>query len=177
MIPEENTFCPNIIIKMQNIDKHGNVLFLDQERLDRKELGFPTYKNRSNDLMDHMLEICFCCPCCCITMKLARNATDKERHRFHPSGWTAVADLTKCVACKTCMNGQNGCPVEALSFGEDGTIRIDQEKCLGCGICSSRCPHDVIHIKQTMPMRKDIHEYFLKDYSLDIKLGDKVHEE
>lgn len=129
-----------------------------------------------NDLMDHFLEICFCCPCCCITMKLARNATEKERHRFHPSGWTAVADLTKCVGCGNCINGQNGCPVEALSFGEDGKIRIDQEKCVGCGICRSRCPHDAVHIRQTMPMRKDIHEYFLKDYNLDIKLGDKSRE-
>ena len=123
-----------------------------------------------NDLMDHFLEICFCCPCCCITMKLARNATEKERHRFHPSGWTAVADTTKCTGCGECVNGRNGCPVEALSFGENGRIRIDQEHCVGCGICRSRCPNDAIRIRQTMPMRKDIHEYFLKDYNLDIIL-------
>lgn len=127
--------------------------------------GVPNY------LMDRFMEICFCCPCCCITMKLARNATEKERHRFHPSGWTAVANTTKCVGCGDCLNGRNGCPVEALSLGEDGTIRIDQEHCVGCGICRSRCSHDAIHIKQTMPMRKDLHEYFLKDYNLDIKLG------
>ena len=124
-----------------------------------------------NNLMDQFLEICFCCPCCCITMKLARNATEKERHRFHPSGWTAVADTTKCIGCRACTAGQNGCPVEALSYGEDGKICIDQESCVGCGICRSRCVHDVIRIRQTMPMRKDIQEYFLKDYSLDIKLG------
>ncbi len=124
-----------------------------------------------SDLMDRFLEICFCCPCCCIAMRLARNATKQERHRFHPSGWTAVADLEKCTGCGTCMKESNGCPVEALSFGEDGRIRIDQEHCVGCGICRSRCPSDAIRIKQTMPMRKDIQEYFLKDYGLDLKLG------
>jgi len=124
-----------------------------------------------HDLMDHFLEICFCCPCCCITMKLARNATEKERHRFHPAGWTAVADTTKCVGCGACIHGQNGCPVEALSLDGKGTIRIDQEKCVGCGICRSRCTHDAIHIKQTMPMRQDLQEYFLKDYNIDLKLG------
>ena len=33
-----------------NIDEQGNVLYLDQERLDRKEVGFPPYKNRPNGL-------------------------------------------------------------------------------------------------------------------------------
>ena len=125
---------------------------------------------RDEDMPD-FIAFCFCCPCCCIAMRLARNATDQERHRFHPSGWTAVPDTTKCVGCKACMNGHNGCPVEALSIGEDGKIRIDQDKCVGCGICRSRCPHDAIHIRQTMPMRNDIQEYFLKDYNLDLKLG------
>ena len=68
------------------------------------------------------------------------------------------------------MKAKNGCPVEALSIGENGRIRIDQEHCVGCGICRSRCPQDAISIKQTMPMRRDLHEYFLKDYNLDIKL-------
>lgn len=122
-----------------------------------------------NDLMDHFLEICFCCPCCCIATRLARMATDAERHRFHPSGWTAVADRTKCVGCQKCAVGENGCPVEALSFGEDGKVMIDQEKCVGCGICKARCPIDVISIKQTMPMREDLHDYFLTDYNIDIK--------
>ncbi|MBQ7174186.1 MAG: 4Fe-4S binding protein [Lachnospiraceae bacterium] len=123
-----------------------------------------------NDLMDHFLEICFCCPCCCITMKLARNATEKERHRFHPSGWTAVADTTRCIGCGECFRGENACPVEAISLGEDGRIHIDQEHCVGCGICRSRCRHEVIRIRQTMPMRKDIQEYFLKEYGLDLRL-------
>ena len=123
-----------------------------------------------NDLMDHFLEICFCCPCCCIAMRLARNATAQERHRFHPAGWTAVPDRTKCVGCKKCGQEHNGCPVEAISFGEDGKVNINQEICVGCGICKERCGFDVIKIKQTMPMREDLHEYFAKDYNLDLKI-------
>ena len=123
-----------------------------------------------NDQMDQFLEICFCCPCCCIAMRLARNATEHERHRFHPAGWTAVPDRTKCVGCKKCLNAPNGCPVEAISFGDDGKIQIDQEKCVGCGICRSRCGFDVIQIKQTMPMRGDILEYYAKDYNMELKI-------
>ena len=33
-----------------NIDEQGNVLYLDQERLDRKEVGFPPYRNKPNGL-------------------------------------------------------------------------------------------------------------------------------
>ena len=123
-----------------------------------------------NDEMDKFLEVCFCCPCCCIAMRLARNATPKERHRFHPSGWTAVPDRTKCVGCGKCMTERNGCPVEAITMGEDGKVVINQEICVGCGICKTRCDFDVIKIKQTMPMRKDLHDYFLTDYNLDLKV-------
>ena len=130
-----------------------------------------------NDLMDHFLEICFCCPCCCIAMRLARNATSAERHRFHPAGWTAVADRTRCVGCGKCANPTNGCPVEALSFGEDGKVLIDQELCVGCGVCKARCDFDAIQIKQTMPMRKDLREYFMKDYNLDLKVWEDSVEE
>ena len=123
-----------------------------------------------NDLMDQFLEICFCCPCCCIAMRLARNATEKERHRFQPAGWTAVPNLTKCTGCGLCNSGDHGCPVEAISFGEDGKVVINQETCVGCGICRTKCPSDVIKIKQTMPMRDDIVDYFKESYNLDLKL-------
>ncbi|MBQ9852779.1 MAG: 4Fe-4S binding protein [Ruminiclostridium sp.] len=128
-----------------------------------------------NDEMDRFLEICFCCPCCCIAMRLARNATPAERHRFHPSGWTAVPDRTKCIGCGACSEGPHGCPVEAISYDHGGKVVIDQELCVGCGICKSRCEVGVIQIKQTMPMRKDLHEYFLKDYNLDIKVWEEDH--
>jgi Fe-S-cluster-containing hydrogenase component 2 len=130
-----------------------------------------------NDLMDHFLEICFCCPCCCIAMRLARNATEKERHRFHPSGWTAVPDRTKCVGCGKCAVGHNGCPVEAISFGADGKVIINQESCVGCGVCKARCEFDAISLKQTMPMRSGLQEYFKKDYSLDLKVWNEPGEE
>ena len=36
--------------KMKQFDENGNVLFLDEERLKRKEVPFPKYKNKSNGL-------------------------------------------------------------------------------------------------------------------------------
>ena len=60
--------------------------------------------------------------------------------------------------------------MEAITFGEDGKVLINQELCVGCGICKSRCDMDVIKIKQTMPMREDLHDYYATDYNLDLKL-------
>ena len=91
-----------------------------------------------NDEMDKFLEICFCCPCCCIAMRLARNAQPEDRIRFHPAGWTAVPDRTKCIGCGKCTDSHNGCPM------------------------------DVIKIKQTMPMRERLGDYFEIDYNLPL---------
>ena len=76
-----------------------------------------------------------------------------------------------------CGEEYNGCPVEAISFDENGIVQINQESCVGCGICKSRCKHDAIKIKQTMPMRGTVQEYFLKDYNLDLKLQDETKKE
>jgi ferredoxin len=124
-----------------------------------------------NDEMDRFLEVCFCCPCCCITMKLSRQLQDEDRIRFHPSGWTAVPDRTKCIGCGKCMNEANGCPLEAITMGEDGKLQINQEKCVGCGLCKTKCPVDAIKIKQTMPVREGgLREYFEKEFNLDLKI-------
>ena len=55
------------------------------------------------------------------------------------------------------MDTPHGCPVEAISFGEDGKVVINQEKCVGCGICKNHCPMDVIKI--------DVASYF--DFDMD----------
>ena len=130
-----------------------------------------------NDEMDKFLEICFCCPCCCIALRLARNAQPEDRIRFHPSGWTAVPDRTKCIGCGKCVNTPNGCPMEAISIGEDGKVVINQELCVGCGICKTRCPMDVIKIKQTMPMRDSLADYFDIEYNLPLDVWKKEEEE
>lgn len=130
----------------------------------------------SNDELDKFMEVCFCCPCCCIALRLAREAMPEDRRIFHPSGWTAVPDRTMCNGCQKCNPKVNGCPVEAISFDVDGKVTINQEICVGCGICKTKCDKGVIKIKQTMPMRSDLHEYFLKDYNLDIKLWNNDNE-
>lgn len=123
-----------------------------------------------NDQMDSFLEICFCCPCCCVAMQLSSNLTEQERIRFHPSGWTAVPDRTQCIGCGACVTKGRACPADALTIAEDGKVAVNQEQCLGCGICTSRCPVGALKLKQTMPMRENLKEYFDKEFNVGLRL-------
>lgn len=46
-----------------------------------------------------------------------------------------VADPEKCKKCGACM--RIGCP--AISKNADGTVKIDETACNGCGLCMSLC--------------------------------------
>ena len=123
-----------------------------------------------NDQMDAFLEICFCCPCCCVAFNLSKNATRDVKRRFSPSGWTAVVDHELCVGCRKCLDDY--CPQDAVHFrASDGKMVVDQENCVGCGFCRSRCPQGAIKLKQTMPMRASVHEYKLLEGRLNIVPG------
>ncbi len=54
--------------------------------------------------------------------------------------YTAHADL--CKKCGMCM--KPGCP--AMTRREDGTIRIDDTMCTGCGLCKDLCKFGAIEL-------------------------------
>ncbi|OYT30701.1 MAG: hypothetical protein B6U94_05820 [Thermofilum sp. ex4484_79] len=45
-------------------------------------------------------------------------------------------DKDKCIKCGLCVD-QFGCPA---IIREDGTFRILESICTGCGVCSAICP-------------------------------------
>lgn len=53
-----------------------------------------------------------------------------------------VAYEDKCKKCGMCM--KPGCP--AMTKRENGTIRIDDTMCTGCGLCASLCKFDAIEM-------------------------------
>lgn len=120
-----------------------------------------------NDRMDEFLEICFCCPCCCVAMDVCRNANRVIKNRFSGSGYTMVVNHDKCIGCGKCISS---CPQEIIATREDGKVIIDQEHCMGCGCCKSVCANDALELKMTMPMRESLHEYFLKEGSIDLNM-------
>ena len=41
---------------------------------------------------------------------------------------------------------------------------------MGCGCCKSVCENGALELKMTMPMRESLHEYFLREGSIDMKM-------
>ncbi len=55
--------------------------------------------------------------------------------------YKCVCDTEKCKKCGMCL--KIGCP--AITKQADGTIKIDESMCNGCGLCKSYCKFDAIN--------------------------------
>ena len=117
-----------------------------------------------NSEMNEYRMFCFCCDCCCLAMDVLKNSSRDLSDRYAPVGWTATVNHGTCAGCRSC---EPRCPQHCISYREDGTCTIDQDRCLGCGFCKLACEHGAIKIRQTMPMRASLNEYFLAEARID----------
>jgi Pyruvate/2-oxoacid:ferredoxin oxidoreductase delta subunit len=138
----------------------GQALFVEVEQF---IWGF------SNATMENFIEMCFCCPCCCVAFNLSKNASRMVKRRFHPSGWQSLIDASTCNGCEACIKP---CPQAAITLNAESKAVVNLEYCVGCGICKNHCTVDAIRIQQTRPMRGGVQEYFLVDDRLDLKIED-----
>ena len=52
-----------------------------------------------------------------------------------------------CRQCDECPPA-NACPVRALSMGDHGATVLDEEACIGCGICADVCTYDAVRLDE-----------------------------
>ncbi len=65
----------------------------------------------------------------------------------------------RCLRCETCLLS---CPDHCLSMGVDG-IRIDRERCDGCGRCARECPSNALQLLGEKKTLEEILQLLLKD--------------
>lgn len=100
-------------------------------------------------------------------MDVCRNGERSIKDRFSGTGFTVVVDHDKCIGCGKCMQI---CPQAIIQKGSDGKVHIDQDHCMGCRFCKTKCESGALELKMTMPMRESIHEYFLKEGNIDMRM-------
>lgn len=98
---------------------------------------------------EKLLTICHCCPCCCLWKVLADIHTDISDKVMRINGVSIKTRSENCVLCRKCL-GDDVCFSGAIYLDEDdNTIKVDQDKCVGCGHCTHSCPKEVFDLSYT----------------------------
>jgi NAD-dependent dihydropyrimidine dehydrogenase PreA subunit len=94
--------------------------------------------------------ICNCCSCCCHSFRGAINYG--APHMFEKSNFVAAIDPESCTACGVCA--EDRCPVVAIAKNDD-SYQIMEDKCIGCGVCTTTCPTDSISLVEKSETGRD----------------------
>lgn len=95
------------------------------------------------------LSLCIGCNACIISCKtenevpLTKFNTWIESWDVEDGAYVRRANLPKM--CNHCENPAcvHVCPTAASHVAEDGTVQIDEDKCIGCKYCLAACPYGV----------------------------------
>ncbi len=101
-------------------------------------------------------DTCVGCKACTIACKDKHNTPDgvswRRVNEFSGGEWIKNGDgydqnvfaYYISISCNHCENPAcaEGCPTKAHHKGEDGIVRIDEDKCVACHYCQWNCPYD-----------------------------------
>ncbi len=79
--------------------------------------------------------VCSCCGCCCGVLEMV-NLMPRSVD-FVESNYRARLDPQTCTECGIC---RDRCQMEAILFEGTKAVSINENKCIGCGLCVSSCP-------------------------------------
>jgi ferredoxin len=113
-------------------------------------------KGISDEDHTNYFEVCFCCPCCCIGLHNYKHMFKNEHMRsvMKSIGWRAQC-TEECIGCGKCVDV---CPLACIS--QEGDVISVGETCVGCGLCAVHCPVNAIEMKELVPMKDDLLDYF-----------------
>lgn len=94
----------------------------------------------------HLLSVCFCCECCCLTRFFGRFPLKSVENMMTPLDGIRLEINDNCNGCGTCVEK---CYTKAIDI-VNGRARKGAY-CRYCGRCASVCPNDAIEISLTDP--------------------------
>lgn len=107
------------------------------------------------------LNRCVRCRTCYVSCKREHNILAHPRDDEHPYEyyllryaeweWGKYPDVKRAFIPIHCMHCDDPlcmkfCPVDAIVQRDDGIIKIDKDRCNGCGVCAAICPYGVLYI-------------------------------
>ncbi|WP_137221674.1 4Fe-4S dicluster domain-containing protein [Shewanella sp. MEBiC00475] len=94
-------------------------------------------------------ENCVGCEACTVACQAGKQANEFITRRVVSQGETtnALGQNIAVFLSKSCHHCENPncvrhCPTGAMIKGDDGIVYIDEQLCIGCGMCSLVCPYD-----------------------------------
>ena len=94
-----------------------------------------------------LLTICHCCPCCCLWKIHPYLDEEISSKVTRLEGVSVKYNEEQCTNCKKCVIN-DVCMFNALTY-ENGRININQDNCLGCGLCANICKFGAITVDYT----------------------------
>jgi ferredoxin len=89
----------------------------------------------------HLLTVCFCCECCCITRYTRHTPFDIMEPLFPRLDGITVEVTDECEGCGKCVDH---CYIKAIEVVDDRAVL--GEYCRACGRCATICPNDAIKV-------------------------------
>lgn len=76
--------------------------------------------------------------------------------RALPTFETEGAKTALSISCNHCDNPVclSSCPANAITKDKNGIVKINSEKCIGCGYCQWACPYEALHFSKDGTMSK-----------------------
>jgi formate hydrogenlyase subunit 6/NADH:ubiquinone oxidoreductase subunit I len=89
--------------------------------------------------LDKNEELCIACHAC---EEVCSKAFFKESNLEKACLRIIEGEKVKIINCTQCGVCIDICPVEALSRGSNGVVRINKKDCVGCLMCVGFCPEE-----------------------------------
>lgn len=89
---------------------------------------------------EHALELCSCCPCCCISRRTG------DGMQAYIDGITGLSIARASEGCSSCHECEQACYFKAIRIGDEGP-EINLDRCKGCGLCVTACSAGVLSVE------------------------------